>query len=119
MVRVEVKPAKSRIVSIIPQEAILADPEGDFVYFVGSDDIAAQRRVKLGDEFGTMREVISGLEQGEKIIFRGLQAVRPGAKVKPISGTNGNASKTPAELAMESDSDLKTIKSGDSGTDTL
>ncbi|HPD97449.1 MAG TPA: efflux RND transporter periplasmic adaptor subunit [Synergistales bacterium] len=118
MVRVLAKPAKSRVVSIIPQEAILADAEGDFVYFVGSDDIAAQRRVKLGDEFGTMREVISGLEQGEKIIFRGLQAVRPGAKVKPISGTNGNASKTPAELAMESDSDPKTITSGDAGTDT-
>ena len=118
MVRVAIKPAKSRIVSIIPQEAILADPEGDFVYYVASDDIATQRRVQLGDEIGTMREVISGLEQGEKIVFRGLQAVRPGAKVKPISGMNGTASKTPAELAMESDFDLKTITSGDAGGDT-
>lgn len=118
LVRVMVKPAKSRIVSIIPQEAILADAGGDFVYCVASDDIAIQRRVQLGDEFGTMREVVSGLEQGEKIIFRGLQAVHPGAKVMPVSATNGNSSKTPAELAMESDSDLKTITSGDAGADT-
>lgn len=118
MVRVAVRPAKSRIVSIIPQEAVLADAEGDFVFCIDSDDIVSQRRVQLGDEFGTMREVVSGLEQGEKIIFRGLQAVRPGAKVKPVSATNGNASKTPAELAMESDSDLKTVTSGDAGADT-
>lgn len=118
MVRVSVKPAQSRIVSIIPQEAILADAVGDFVYCVASEDIATQRRVQLGDEYGTMREVVSGLEPGEKIIFKGLQAIRPGAKVKPIFGTNGNASKTPAELAMESDFDLKTITSGDAGADT-
>ena len=118
MVRVEVKPAKSRVVAIIPQEAILADAGGDFVYCIDSDDIATQRRVQLGDELGTMREVVSGLDEGEKIIFRGLQAVRPGTKVKPVSATNGNSSKTPAELAMESNSDLKTITSGDAGADT-
>jgi len=54
MVRVAVKPEKSRIVSIIPQEAVLADAEGDFVYCVTSDDIAEQRRVQVGDELGTM-----------------------------------------------------------------
>ncbi len=118
MVRVSVKPAKSRIVSIVPQEAILADADGDFVYGVDSSDMVIQRRVQLGEEFGTMREVVSGLEAGEKIILRGLQAARPGVKVKPVSATNGNTSKTPAELAMESDSDLKTITSGDAGGDT-
>lgn len=118
MVRVSVKPAKSRIVSIVPQEAILADADGDFVYGVDSSDMVIQRRVQLGEEFGTMREVVSGLEAGEKIILRGLQAARPGVKVKPVSATNGNTSKTPAELAMESDFDLKTITSGDAGGDT-
>jgi len=62
--------------------------------------------------------VVTGREQEEKIIVRGLQAVRPGAKGKPVSATNGNVSKTPAELAMESDSDLETIPSGDAGADT-
>ena len=118
MVRVVAKPEESRIASIIPQEAILADAEGDFVYSVDANDIARRSRVKLGEEFGTMREVVSGLEPGEKIILRGLQAVQPEVKVRPVSATNGNASKTPAERAMESDYDLKAIPSGDAGGNT-
>ncbi|MBL3539193.1 efflux RND transporter periplasmic adaptor subunit [Aminivibrio sp.] len=118
MVRVMAKPAKSRITSVIPQEAILADAEGDFVYSVDANDIAHKSRVKLGEEFGTMREVVSGLEPGERIILRGLQSVRPEVKVRPVSATNGNDSKTPAERAMESDYDLKPIVSGNTGGDT-
>lgn len=105
MVRVEAKPAKSRIAVVIPQQAILADAEGDYVYHVDDGNVAHQRRVKLGAEAGTMREVTSGIEPGEKLVVRGLQALRPEIKVTPmVQASNGTL--TPAELAMQSVHDV-------------
>lgn len=113
MVRVLVKPAKSRIAVIAPQEALLVDPQGDFVYVVDSSDVAGRRPVELGEEYGTMREVISGLEPGENVILQGIQSVRPGVTVKPISLESEGAARTPAEKAMESDFDLNAVTSPD------
>ena len=115
MVRVLAKPANSRVVSIIPQETLLADEKGDFVYVVDDKNVAHQRRVKIGTQFGTAYEVISGLEPGEKIVWRGLQSVRPEIAVRPAEATTGNGVKSPAERAQESDFDLKAIPSDDAG----
>lgn len=114
MVRVAARPVKSRISVVIPQEAILADMQGDFVYQVDESNVAHQRRVKLGEEAGTMREVLSGIEEGEKLIVRGLQHVRPERAVNPmLQDTSGT--KTPAELAMESVHDITPISNDASG----
>lgn len=111
MVRVETKPVKSRVSVVIPQEAILADMQGDYVYTLDGNNVVHQSRVVLGVEAGSMREVTSGLEGGEKIVVRGLQNIRPEVTVNPtLQQTNGN--KTPAELAQESVHDVKPV-SGD------
>ena len=115
MVRVSAKPANSRVASVIPQETLLADEKGDFVYVVDDKNVAHQRRVKIGTQFGATYEVLSGLEPGEKIVWRGLQSVRPEAPVRPAEATSGNGVKSPAERAQESDFDLKAIASGDAG----
>ena len=113
MVRVSAKPANSRVASVIPQETLLADEKGDFVYVVDDKNVAHQRRVKIGTQFGSSYEILSGLEPGEKIVWRGLQSVRPEAPVRPAEATSGNGVKSPAERAQESDFDLKAIASGD------
>lgn len=113
MVRVSAKPANSRVASVIPQETLLADEKGDFVYVVDDKNVAHQRRVKIGTQFGSSYEILSGLEPGEKIVWRGLQSVRPEASVRPAEATSGNGVKSPAERAQESDFDLKAIASGD------
>lgn len=111
MVRVNTKPVKSEIAVTIPQTAILADSQGDFVYVVGENNTAVQRRVVLGDEFGSFFAVKEGLAAGEKIIVQGLQSVRPGAQVNAIAAPSGE--KSAAELAMESDSDIGNSSSTD------
>ncbi len=120
MVRVSVKPVTPRIVPVIPQEAVLADDVGDFVYVVDGENVAHKRPITLGIAFGRMFEVLSGLEPGERIIRLGLQSVRPEIKVTPVeAATNGNGTKTPAERALESDYDPQTISvdvSGDAPT---
>lgn len=110
MVRVEARPARSRVVPIVPQEAILADGEGDFVYVVDEASVAHRRPVGLGDAVGKVSVVLSGLEPGEKVVLQGIQSVVPEGKVAPVEATNGRGTKTPAELAQQSDFDLETLE---------
>ena len=82
MVRVFTKPVKSHIVNAVPQTAVMADEQGDYVYVINAYNTARQARVTLGREFGELREVTSGVEAGENVAVAGLQRLRPGAKVR-------------------------------------
>jgi membrane fusion protein (multidrug efflux system) len=67
----------------IPRAAVLSDQQGDYVFVVGPDNKAEQRRIQLGQSTPTMASVISGLNPGDKVIAEGLQRVRPGQPVSP------------------------------------
>ncbi len=114
MVRLEAKPAKSRVVPVIPQSTVMSDGQGDFVYTVDGENTVHAKRISLGSSTGDMVEVVSGLERGERIVLLGLQSIRPEIKVSPIDGHNGGT-KTPAEMAMESGYDLKPLSSDKTG----
>ncbi|GHT01721.1 MexE family multidrug efflux RND transporter periplasmic adaptor subunit [Synergistales bacterium] len=83
MVRVRTRPASAHVAIVIPQEAILADAQGDYVYIVDTENVTRQRRVSLGAEEGATREVVSGLSEGERVVVYGLQSIRPEMKVNP------------------------------------
>jgi membrane fusion protein (multidrug efflux system) len=68
----------------IPRSAVLADQEGDYVFVVGADNKAEQRRVKLAKSSTPNVAVITrGLNDGEKVIVDGIQRVRNGQAVSP------------------------------------
>jgi membrane fusion protein, multidrug efflux system len=67
----------------IPRAAVLSDQQGDYVFTVGADNKAEQRRIQLGQSTPTVAAVISGLALGDKVIVEGLQRVRPGQPVSP------------------------------------
>src|SRR4029077_4287293 len=67
----------------IPRSAVLADQQGDYVFVVGADNKAEQRRIKLGQSTSTVASVTSGISPGDKVIAEGLQKVRPGEPVAP------------------------------------
>src|SRR5260221_6827187 len=67
----------------IPRAAVLSDQQGDYVFAVGPDNKAEQRRIQLLQSTSTIAAVISGLSPGEKVIAGGLQRVRPGQPVSP------------------------------------
>ena len=67
----------------VPRAAILSDQRGDYLYVVGADDKAEQRRIKLGQSSPTLAVVTSGLSEGENVIVEGVQRARPGEKVAP------------------------------------
>ncbi len=78
---------------LIPQAAVAQDEHGNYVMVVTPDNIAEQRRVELGEVFGDMQVVKSGLKDDDKVIIQGLQKVQNGQKVKAellTTNTEGN-----------------------------
>jgi membrane fusion protein (multidrug efflux system) len=67
----------------IPRSAVLSDQQGDYVFMVGVENKAEQRRIQLGQSTTTVAAVIHGLAVGDKVIVEGLQRVRPGQPVSP------------------------------------
>jgi len=67
----------------IPRAAVLSDQQGEYVYVVGDDNKAEQRRIQLGQSTSTVASITSGLKLGEKVVVEGLQRVRPGQPVSP------------------------------------
>jgi membrane fusion protein, multidrug efflux system len=67
----------------IPRSAVLSDQQGEYVFVLGADNKAEQRRIQLGQSTSTIAAVTSGLSAGEKVIVEGLQRVRPDQPVAP------------------------------------
>jgi membrane fusion protein (multidrug efflux system) len=68
---------------LIPQAAVQEDQGGRFVLVVGADSKAEVRRIETGARVGVLWEVTAGLFERERVIYEGLQKVRPGDAVSP------------------------------------
>ncbi len=72
--------------SILAPERAVAELQGkNFVWVIGEDNKATQRAVKVGDTLGGNVLILEGLKAGERIVTEGLQKVREGAPVKPLT----------------------------------
>jgi membrane fusion protein (multidrug efflux system) len=88
----------------IPRSAVLSDQQGDYVYVVGPDNKAEQRRIHLGQSTSTVASVTSGVWVGDKVIAEGLQRVKPGEVVAPGPASaliQASMSATPDEAATQ------------------
>jgi RND family efflux transporter MFP subunit len=68
-------------VLVVPQNAIISNTRGTFVYTVAPDQTAVVANIKRLHTFGPYAAV-SGLNGDEKIIVEGKQNLRPGGKVR-------------------------------------
>jgi membrane fusion protein (multidrug efflux system) len=68
---------------LIPQAAVLTDQGGHYVLLVDAEDQVEVRRIETGQRFGADLLVEEGLGVGERLIYSGLQKVRPGITVTP------------------------------------
>ena len=60
---------------------------GKSLVYVVANEIAEARRVNLGESSGPRIEVTSGLNEGDLVIIRGNERLRPGAQVKIREGS--------------------------------
>jgi membrane fusion protein (multidrug efflux system) len=66
----------------IPQASVQADQQGSFVLLVDPGSTVVRRNVELGDRHDDLVLVKQGVEEGDRVIVRGLQQVRPGMPVQ-------------------------------------
>lgn len=82
-VRVVLEDKKAAEFVVVPLSVIANDQTGPYLFVVGADNKAEQRRIKLGIDRDGMVAVEQGLKPGEKVIVQGQQRVRPGIVVAP------------------------------------
>jgi membrane fusion protein (multidrug efflux system) len=86
---------------LVPQRAV-RDLQGmSQVAVVGADDKVAFKTVKLGPSHGSDVVVDSGLAAGERVVVEGLQKIREGMLVAPVTAA-AKAAETPASPNAES-----------------
>jgi len=83
-VRVRFPEAVASNVIRIPQRAVQAGPQGQFVMAVGAENKVAPIPIKTGSMAGNDFIISEGLKGGEQIIVNGLQKARPGSVVSPV-----------------------------------
>lgn len=71
-------------VPMVPQEAVLTDQEGRYVFVVDNEQVVTQRRVKLGAQSEGYNVVEFGLSAGDTVVTGGVQKVTAGEEVKII-----------------------------------
>jgi len=76
----------SRTNSILVPERAITELQGkNFVWVVSPDNKTSQRGVQVGNQVGDNLLITEGLQSGDRIVVEGLQKVRDGAPVKPMT----------------------------------
>lgn len=71
---------------LVPERALVELQGKNFVWIVGADDTATQRPVQVAPaRIGANVAILAGLKPGERIVTEGLQKVREGAPVRPLT----------------------------------
>ena len=88
--------------SILVPERAVAELQGkNFVWVIGPDNQAAQRPVKVGRQIEEKLLILEGLKSGDRIVIEGLQKVREGTLVKPMTAEEMKAAALVAKAAEE------------------
>jgi multidrug efflux pump subunit AcrA (membrane-fusion protein) len=73
----------SDLVLTVHKDAIVTRQGKDIVFVAKGGEVEA-RTVHLGVAVGSRMEVLRGLDEGERVVVRGNERLRPGAKVQVI-----------------------------------
>ncbi|OQW32667.1 MAG: hypothetical protein A4E19_04700 [Nitrospira sp. SG-bin1] len=79
---------------LLPSTAVVERGELSSLYVVGADQIARLRWVKLGRRFGNHVEILSGLNEGERVLTDGIRGV-DGATVQIVETMASPPAKIP------------------------
>lgn len=97
-------PVKAESVVMIPQKATYNIQDKKFCYVLGADNAVASREIQvLQQNDGTNYVVTSGLKAGERIVVDGVNQLKNGMKINPI---------TPAQAAANLKKEQQNLKDG-------
>lgn len=72
---------------LVPERAVTELQGKNFVWVIGPDNKAERRKVTVGQPIGEGVLILENLKAGERIVVEGLQKVRDGKEVKPMTAT--------------------------------
>ena len=94
-VRIRLPVGAARPSLLVPEEALGTDQGQKYVFVLNEKDEVVYRAVKIGAQVGRLRVIESGVSAGDRVIFSGLQKVRPGVKVAPRSAEAASSAGRP------------------------
>lgn len=75
----------SRETIMIPEEAVMNDPSGSYVWRINDEELVERADIEVGARDGSRIEVREGLVRGERVVTAGTHKVFPGAKVNAVA----------------------------------
>lgn len=91
-------PTHSNNAILIPQKSTYEIQNKKFVYVLGSDNTVSSREIEvLSQNDGTNYVVISGLRAGERIVVDGVNQLKNGQKINPITPAQAEKNKAKAK----------------------
>lgn len=95
-------PVKSEGCILVPQKATYDIQNKKFVYVVGNDNKVTGREIEvLVQNDGQNYIVVKGLKAGERIVVEGVNQLKTGNVIKPITPAQAEANRKKAEQALK------------------
>ncbi|MHB9013325.1 MAG: efflux RND transporter periplasmic adaptor subunit [Ignavibacteriaceae bacterium] len=70
-------------VLILPNQVVLNNDTGNFIFVVNPDNTVHRRYIKVGIQQDNKDEILSGITEQDKIVFVGQSLIKDNMKVKP------------------------------------
>lgn len=87
---------------LVPQNATFDIQDKKFVYILNKDNTIAPREIKvLAQHDGNHFVVTDGLKAGERIVVEGVNQLKAGTKINPITPEQSEANRKKAEKALK------------------
>ncbi len=86
---------------LVDDKAILTDQDRKYVYVLDAADTVARRDVDLGALVDGLRVVSAGLNEGDRVVVRGIQKVFPGGKARAAPARIESAALAPVSTAKQ------------------
>ena len=86
---------------LVPERAVAELQGKNFVWVINPDNKASQRPVTVERQIGEKLLISEGLKPGDRIVVEGLQKVRDGAPVKPMTAEEMKAAAQAAKAAED------------------
>ncbi|MCA1745325.1 MAG: hypothetical protein LC643_06420, partial [Bacteroidales bacterium] len=66
----------------VPEQAVLTSPDNQsFIFVADKDSIVHRRVIETGMSSGNYLEIVSGLQENEKVVVQGQELLKDGVKV--------------------------------------
>lgn len=87
-ITLQVPVSAPRAALAVPKDALVQGAQG-WTVFVDADGVAEPRPVRIGVAMGDRFEVLSGLAEGDAVVVRGNERLRPGQALEAVGGAPG------------------------------